>query len=270
MTIHPRKALLKLCSIMLLICAEMIFSSVSYAQSKLQSVEALFKEGMPYSEMRKALSDAGWLPLRDPMCWENTGDQATVCTELPETESCSSDGYCNLNFANAVEQKSIRIGTYGDYSQWNKENGKGNFTVRFWEISAIPAPKETASCPSDNFDLFLKSFASDATVKVAFTNPLVKVSELVETEDAGYTDRFVYMLRINYNDFNIINKNNEYHFVSYEGNIDTDPLPLEISDEGKGRKLVRYQYGMSEGNSYLFEFKNDCWYLTEDPEPPSP
>ena len=76
------------------------------------AIDAGFKEGMPYATLRKQLIDAGWLPLRDPECWKNAGPGSTVCGLLPEVESCSGDGYCNMYFASAEAGKRIEIGTY--------------------------------------------------------------------------------------------------------------------------------------------------------------
>jgi len=33
---------------------------------------------------------------------------------------------------------------------------------------------------------------------------------------------------------------------------------------------VRYRYGMSAGNAYVFEALDDCWRLVADPEPHAP
>jgi hypothetical protein len=37
-----------------------------------------------------------------------------------------------------------------------------------------------------------------------------------------------------------------------------------------GGYSVSYEYGMSEGNSYVFLKQNGCWYLAADPEAPTP
>ena len=49
-----------------------------------------------------------------------------------------------------------------------------------------------------------------------------------------------------------------------------EPLTLDIAKENDSVRVVRYRYGMSEGNSYRFEDKGDCWYLSQDPEAPAP
>jgi hypothetical protein len=101
-----------------------------------------FTKEMPYADLRKRLTDAGWLPLPDPMCRENVGGEARVCSELPEVESCSGDGHCVMHFANAVEGKRIRVSTYGPSDRWNVPGEEAAFAVTSWDVSALePAAK---------------------------------------------------------------------------------------------------------------------------------
>lgn len=124
------------------------------------------------------------------------------------------------------------------------------------------------SCPSQDFYTFFKAFASDKTVQRAFTASPVKVEEL-RSNDMGDHVQTVHVAAADYKGFNVRYKDGAYHFVDYRGEVDSSPLRLSISSEGAGKRFVRYLYGMSEGNSYRFERKSDCWYLTEDPEPPT-
>ena len=249
--------------------ATAVETSVNASQASLPPrIEKSFRKGMPYADLRKQLLTAGWLPLRDPSCWDNVGGEATVCNELPEVESCSGDGYCIMYFANAANAERIRIGTYGPYDRWNDPQEKNALAVNFWEISSLPQTKP-AQCPSQDFQTFLKAFASDDAVKQAFTTKVVKVAEL-KSDDTGDHTRLVYILGNRYQGFNIRYLNQAYHHVDHEGRTDQDPLPLDIKPAGKNAQLVRYQYGMSEGNSYRFEAQQNCWYLTEDPEAPAP
>jgi hypothetical protein len=101
-----------------------------------------FTKEMPYADLRKRLIDAGWSPLPDPMCRENVGGEALVCSELPEVESCSGDGHCVMHFANAAEGKRIRVTTYGPSDRWNVPGEEAAFAVTSWDVSTLePAAK---------------------------------------------------------------------------------------------------------------------------------
>ena len=238
------------------------------------AVDSAFTKEMPYADLRKRLTDAGWLPLRDPMCRENVGGAALVCGELPEVESCSGDGHCVMHFANAGEGKRIRVAAYGPSERWNVPGEEATFAVTSWEVSALePAAKSmngaAPACPSQDFDAFLKTFASDARVERAFTASVVKTAELGGGEDGDDTV-LVYQPAAGYADFNVEYTDNAFHFIDANGKKDAASLELKVEPQGDDVRMVRYQYGMSEGNSYKFEKKAGCWYLTEDPDPPSP
>lgn len=251
------------------IAAMLIFSSNAYSSVNSYPIEQSFNKEMPYADMRKALIEADWLPLRDPKCWVNVGGTAEVCGQLPEVESCSGDGYCVMNFANKNQQILIRISTYGPYERWNVTTEKASLAVNSWEISPTKLPL-AGICPASDFDNFIKRFASDKRYQQSFTDTLVKMAELQSDVNDEYTVQYVYTLASGYDGFNILYQNDDYHFVDYQGKVDPDSLALEITAVSPHARLVRYNYGMSEGNAYLFEEKNGCWYLTEAPEPPSP
>ncbi len=249
-------------------------AAVPPAPAATSVVESTFTKDMPYADLRKRLTDAGWLPLSDPTCRENVGGEALVCGELPEVESCSGDGHCVMHFANAAEGKRMRVTAYGPSDRWNTAGEESAFAVRSWDVSALePAAKSiegvAPACPSRDFDAFLKAFASDDRVERAFTAPAVKVAELGGGEDGDDTV-FVYLPAASYADFNVKHAGNAFHFVDGYGKQDASALDLKVEAQGDDVRMVRYQYGMSEGNSYKFVRKADCWYLTEDPDPPSP
>jgi hypothetical protein len=238
------------------------------------AVETAFTKEMPYADLRKRLTDAGWLPLRDPMCRENVGGAALVCGELPEVESCSGDGHCVMHFANASEGKRIRVTAYGPSERWNVAGEEAAFAVNSWDVSALdPASRSSddaaPACPSPDFDAFLKAFASDDRIERAFTAPAVRVAELGGGEDGDDTV-FVYLPAAGYADFNVKYADKAFHFIDANGAKDASSLDLKVEAQGDDVRIVRYQYGMSEGNSYKFERKAGCWQLTEDPDPPSP
>ncbi|MBL8263405.1 MAG: hypothetical protein JNM58_13355 [Xanthomonadaceae bacterium] len=234
------------------------------------AIEAGFREGMSFADLRKQLIDAGWLPLRDPMCRENVGGTAEVCFELPEVESCSGDGYCKMHYANAAENRRISVTTYGPYDKWNVAGEESALAVRSWKASALHAGEVAApACPSSDFDTFLKAFASDEKIERAFTAPLVKVADLGAGVD-GTDSVLRYDAGTDYAGFNVAWRDGAYHFAGPDGSVDKAPLELQVEPQGDAARIVRYGYGMSEGNSYRFEQRNGCWALTEDPEPPSP
>lgn len=249
-------------------------ATASQTPAAAPAVESAFTKGMPYADLRKRLTDAGWLPLSDPMCRENVGGEALVCGELPEVESCSGDGHCVMHFANAAEGKRMRVTAYGPSDRWNTAGEEAVFAVASWDVSALEpaiASIEGAApaCPSSEFDVFLKAFAADEGIERAFTAPAVKVAELGGGEDGDDTV-FVYLSAASYGDFNVKFADDAFHFIDGGGKQDPSALDLKVEAQGDDTRMVRYQYGMSEGNSYKFVRKADCWYLTEDPDPPSP
>lgn len=248
------------------------------AEATSPALESAFTVDMAYADLRKRLTDAGWLPMRDPMCRENVGGEARVCGELPEVESCSGDGHCVMYFANADSGKGkgkrMRVTTYGPSERWNVPGEEAAFAVKSWDVSALePVAKSiegaAPACPSRDFDVFLKAFASDPRIERAFTAPVVKVAELY-SDEAGDQTRMVYVAGGAYDDFNVDYAGNAYRFVDSEGKVDTTPLKLDVAKEGDAIRAVSYRYGMSEGNSYRFEDRGDCWYLAQDPEAPAP
>jgi hypothetical protein len=228
---------------------------------------AAVAEGKPYAGVRAALLADGWLPLRDPGCWSNIGGDAPVCNQLPEVESCSSDGYCNMDFADGARR--LELTTYGPYGRWNVPGQESALQVKSFEVLPLPAGVPPA-CPSTDFDAFLKVFASDDAVRTAFTAPLVKVAEIEDRGDDGYFPRMTYQTATTYRGFNVVYAGDAFHFVDGNGRRDPKPLALKIDAPSPDRREVSYLYGMSEGNSYRFDLLDGCWRLTEDPRPPTP
>ncbi|MGN6153727.1 MAG: hypothetical protein ACTHOH_17240 [Lysobacteraceae bacterium] len=225
-------------------------------------------EGKPYATVRQALLADGWLPLRDPECWSNIGGDAPVCNQLPEVESCSSDGYCNMDFADGARR--LEVTTYGPYDRWNTPGQESALQVKSFELLPLPGADAAARCPSGDFDAFLKAFASDDGARLAFTAPLVKVAEIEDRGDEGYFPRMTYQTASAYRGFNVAYAGDAFHFVDGNGRRDPNPLSLKIGAPSPDRREVSYLYGMSEGNSYRFDLRDGCWRLTEDPRPPTP
>jgi hypothetical protein len=228
---------------------------------------AAVAEGKPYAGVRAALLADGWLPLRDPDCRSNIGGDADVCDALPEVERCSGDGHCNMAFADGTRR--LAITTYGPYDRWNTPGQESALQVTSVELQPAPPAEVPPACPSTNFDAFLKVFASDDAVRTAFTAPLVKVAEL-HSDDQGDHERMVYVARDKYAGFNVGFSDGAFHFVDSTGQVDRKPLQLKIARESDDARFVRYDYNVSEGNSYRFRLVDNCWSLTQDPEMPSP
>jgi hypothetical protein len=229
------------------------------------AIEAAFREGMPFAELRKQLLAAGWLPLRDPMCRENVGGTAEVCFALPEVESCSGDGYCKMHYANAAENRRISVTTYGPYDQWDVPGQESALAVRSWKASALPAPETAApACPSADFDAFLKAFASDEKIERAFTAPLVKVAMLGGGE-SGDDQIDVYERSGGYDGFLLRYQGDAWRLKPVEGSPQGAPADIQVTAEPDGQRYVTLP-GSVEGISYRFAMIDGCWRLVADPD----
>ncbi len=127
----------------------------------------------------------------------------------------------------------------------------------------------TAACPANTFNNFLEEFASNPQVREAHTAPSVAVVDYRDPN--ALDDRSLITLqtpREEYRDFTLSHDVRGFHHVDSTGEVDPAPVDVQIQQRGADY-YVRYIYGMSEGNSWLFTPKNGCWYLTRDPEPPT-
>jgi len=132
-----------------------------------------------------------------------------------------------------------------------------------------PAPAAAAACPAQGFDDFLKAYARDPQTKARYTLPTVKVVDLVDVgEDTQ--QRTEQVPGKDYTGFNLAYRDDGFHVVDSAGAVDPKPVAVEVKAEPADAYFVRYQYGMSEGNSYRFVRQDGCWFLAEDPEPSAP
>lgn len=229
------------------------------------AIEAAFREGMPFAEVRKQLLAAGWLPLRDPMCRENVGGTAEICFELPEVESCSGDGYCNMHYASTTEHRRITVTTYGQYGKWNTAGEEAALAVRSWRASALPAAEGAApACPSSDFDAFLKAFASDEKTERAFTAPLVKVAQLGGGED-GDDQIDTYERSDDYDGFMLRYQASAWRLKPIDESSQGTPVDIRVTAEPDGQRYVTLP-GSVEGISYRFAMIDGCWRLVADPD----
>ena len=133
---------------------------------------------------------------------------------------------------------------------------------------AVPA---ISVCPAKDFSSFLKAFAADKHLREQFTMPMVAVVDYVDPAGGGGDSdetKVIKVPRSEYRQFTLRYVNGGFHHASSDETIDPDVLDVEIKKKGTDY-LVAYTYGMSEGNSWLFRYHDQCWYLAEDPEAPT-
>lgn len=244
------------------------------SQRPAQSLDGELSEGMAYIDLRNAVLAAGWLPVQDYGCPEQTGGEARICRELAELESCSSDGRCVMWFGREGGSM-LRVDSFGDYTEWQVAGDAALLNVRAWEFSQAEsvAGKDasapaSAVCPATDFQAFLQAFSADDDVQQAFTRPLVKVMQYRDVGEDSETYP-AYVRAQDYDGFRFDHDASGFHVVHADGKVDPTSTPLQVL-KADGGYSVSYEYGMSEGNSYLFVKQQDCWYLAEDPKPPSP
>ncbi|MCS3748584.1 hypothetical protein FHY18_004221 [Xanthomonas arboricola] len=233
------------------------------------AIAQFFRKDMTYSELRTRLLRDDWLPLREPRCWDNIGGDADVCRVLPEVDSCSADGYCIMRFANRALGLQAQITTYGPYDAYNATGGGSALKARSLDVQAPPRTPQATACPAQDFAQFLQRFAADETIQRQFTAPFVKAMELRSDGD-GDQEQPVYLRAQDYRDFDLRYQGGAFHFVDPDGKVDAAPLRVQVTQPDAHGQLVRYSMNMSEGNSFLFEQRDGCWYLSEDPEAPAP
>lgn len=228
-----------------------------------------FKPGMPYAELREAILTAGWLPLRDPACWDKPADNVGLCGALPEVENCDANEVCTLMFA-VGDGNRLRIMADRNAARSAEGEEIASFSVRSWDLLAPESAAAAASCGPENFDDFLRNFATDDAARARHTAPFLELGELYIDADGNDASRTVYIAAEDYRDFDLRYRDGAYHHVDASGAVDPAPLQIQVETPSNNARLVRFAYGMSEGNSYRFEKRGDCWTLTGDPEPPSP
>ena len=237
-----------------------------------------FQAGMTYADLRAKLDAAGWLPLSTDKCRENVGGEALVCRYMPETDACSSDGYCVFRFAHRASGLMMRVGTYGSYSRWKQPGHQQKLTVRWWEASRLPvASAPQAACPAGDFAAFFRAFVDDPAVRAAHTAPVVKVMELSSDdlpdfyhERPGYWPVPTYALASTYANFPVRRQGGRYHLLDGGGEMIPTPARVSITEPRRGTRKVRLAVDISGGRAFLFERRANCWVLTEEPDAPTP
>ena len=240
------------------------------APPTLGALESKLKKGMPYEDLRRAVLAAGWLPLAAVGCEDMWKKHGVGCWELTELQRCDAGKHCTMGFARGAAMPLLRVDTDGDPMLWgfmDDKNGS-NMTVASWSLRRVDAKAAArpAQCPSQDFDRFLAAFAGNQATRRAFTLPLVKVAEMTTVkEDDKYYD--AYVRAADYRGFLLDHRSDGFYIVPEVGK--PSRIDLDIEPAGPSAYLVKYRYGMSEGNSFRFEQHDGCWYLAADPEPPS-
>lgn len=125
-------------------------------------------------------------------------------------------------------------------------------------------------CPGRSFPEFLKRFAGDEKTRLAFTAEQVAVVDYKDPDSIEQSETVITNVpKSDYNDFTLKYADGAYHNIDAANAVDPSPVNIQIEKRGTDY-LVRYSYGMSEGNSWLFKPSGACWVLVEDPEPPTP
>ena len=127
----------------------------------------------------------------------------------------------------------------------------------------------TPACPARDFEGFLRAFASDDDARRQFTMPRVLVTDWKNVDETQQGKVVESVARDSYAGFNLRHMNDGFHDVGPDGDVSPNPSKLEIEKRGEDY-FVAYSYNLSEGNSWLFEAKDGCWFLAEDPEPSDP
>lgn len=97
--------------------------------------------GPSYAAFRKVALAEGWSPVRSPDCATNVyggegppSGKPNICEALPEIESCSGTGLCEMRFEQKNSGKSLNVTTYGDYTLWNTPEEEHAFFVQGGEF----------------------------------------------------------------------------------------------------------------------------------------
>lgn len=137
--------------------------------------------------------------------------------------------------------------------------------------AASETPKNIGvACPEQTFEEFLKHYAADEHMRDAFSMPNVSVVDFKNPDEPVEGTKVINVPRAEYEGFYLRHRDDGFHVVDSAGNVDPNPVDVSVEKSGADNYLVSYQYGMSEGGSYLFTKQEDCWVLFGEPNPPSP
>lgn len=226
--------------------------------------------GMPYMQMRDRLLHDDWLPLQSADCSAHAG-RPQMCRRWLELQDCDSARNCNMTWADKSARQLLHIKVQNVAGDGDAGDPGAGVKVAQWRLASVTgtqATAHTAACPSTDFAAFLPAFAANASVRQAFTAPLVRSNVLISD---GEGDRMVaaYVRGDDPDVFNLSYSGEAFHHVGVDG-IDPEALKLEIKAEGNDTRDVSYLYGSSEGRGFRFTRQHACWYLTGNPQPTAP
>lgn len=110
-----------------------------------KATQAQLKKGMAYADFRKTVLAQGWQPLATAQCKQNViggayericaknPDRCKICTDLPELNACSGDGYCLMQFKHAGATGVLKATAYGEADRW--QDPDSGFGVTEWELA---------------------------------------------------------------------------------------------------------------------------------------
>ncbi|TBR12649.1 MAG: hypothetical protein EPO46_04345 [Lysobacter sp.] len=128
------------------------------------------------------------------------------------------------------------------------------------------AQASPAKCPAAQFPAFLQAFAGDPKIQRYYTAPVLDVVDWVNADEPQMGTRVVHVPRDEYHEFKL-----RYHAGQFQHVEDpASPEPIAVQPRvtpGPNGYRVEYIFNMSEGNSWTFARRGDCWQLTGEPDP---
>lgn len=133
--------------------------------------------------------------------------------------------------------------------------------------SHVAAAQASTSCPSSDFEEFLKVFANDQHLQARYIAPQVKTTNVDLDVGEDYVSRMVsrdeFLAR---REFEITYRDGEFHPSDAAPSIEPSALPyrVRLQEMPDGSYLAGVPESV-EGYDFRFEWRNDCWLLTEGP-----
>lgn len=222
----------------------------------------------PYALLRKRLLLDGWLPIQNARCAQESR-RAQACNRWLELQRCEGGGRCLMQWGDGDGARIMRVEVSGVPAGDDADPVQAQATV----IDTAERPVQAASpaavrCPATDFGPFLRAFAGTPALRRAFVAPLVRATVLVSDAEGDRLEP-AYVRGDREDVFNIAYRAGAFHHVGVDG-VDADPLPLDIRASTPDVREVGYVYGSSEGRSFEFTRRKDCWYLTGNPRPTGP
>lgn len=244
-----------------------VFASVAASGSAPPKVVDAAKD-RPYPLLRERLLLDGWLPVQNARCTAESG-RAQACNRWLELQRCGSDGRCLMQWGDGDGARVMRVEVSGMPAGGDADPRQAQVMVKDTAERPVQAVSPAAArCPSTDFGQFLRAFASAPAVRRAFVVPLVRATVLVSDADRDRLEP-AYIRGERTDAFNVAYRAGSFHHVGVDG-IDADPLPLDIRTPSPDVRDVSYVYGSSEGRSFEFIRREDCWYLTGNLRPTGP